>query len=189
MPHRDHLKRLPREYYRGETIVHWSMTTMGREMGWLSGVAYYRFRELLTHTAFRYAIACPMFCLMPDHVHMVWMGLFVQSDQLLAMKHFRKSMNESLRRIGFELQDQAYDHVLRADEKRDLAFREVCEYVARNPERAGLVKPDGYKTYKFTGCLVPGYPQLRPFEDGFWDELDRVICYLRKNGLSRVVGK
>ena len=36
------------------------------------------------------------------------MGLFVQSDQLLAMKQFRKSMNESLRRIGVELQDQAY---------------------------------------------------------------------------------
>ena len=138
---------------------------------------------------FRYGIACPIFCLMPDHFHMIWMGLFKESDQLLTMKHFRKSMNESLRCIRFELQDQAYDHVLRDEEKNDLAFREECEYVARNPERDGLVKPNGYQSSKFTGCVVPGYPQLRPFDDGCWDEFERVICYLRKNGLSRDVGK
>ena len=76
-----------------------------------------------------------MFCLMPDHFHMVWMGLFEESDQLLAMKHFRKSVNESLARIGVELQDQAYDHVLSDVEKQEQAFRNVCEYVSRNPEK------------------------------------------------------
>ena len=123
---------------------------------------------------------------MPDHLHMVWMGLYTESDQLRAIKHFRKSLNESLRRVGFELQDQAYDHVLRDEKRREPAFRDVCEYVARNPERAGLVEADGYRNYKFTGCIVPGYPQLRPFEDGFRDEFDRVITYLRKNCLSRL---
>ena len=75
---------------------------------------------------------------------MVWMGLLDESDQLLAMKHFRKATNETLRRIGYELQDQAYDHILRSDERQDEAFHDVCEYVARNPERAGLVPVDGY---------------------------------------------
>jgi len=75
--------------------------------------------------------------------------------------------------------------VLRSDERQDEAFHDVCEYVARNPERAGLVPVDGYSGYKFSGCLVPGYPQLRPFDDGFWNEFDRVISYLRANGLFR----
>ncbi len=185
MTKRDHLNRLAQEYYQGESVVHWSLTLRDRQSGWLNGLFYYRFRELLTHTSFRYGIACPMFCLMPDHFHMVWMGLFEESDQLLAMRHFRKSVNESLARIGVELQDQAYDHVLSDGEKQEQAFRDVCEYISRNPERAGLVELDGYKEYPFTGCLVPGYPQLRPFEATFWNELDRVISFIRKNGLVR----
>jgi putative transposase len=185
MTTRDHLQRLPPEHYHGQSIVHWSLTIRDRRAGWLNGIFYYRFRELLTHTAFRYGIACPIFCLMPDHFHQVWMGLFDDSDQLLAMKHFRKSVNESLVRIEHKLQDQAYDHVLRDDERQEGAFREVCEYVARNPERAGLAELDGYKDYCFTGCLIPGYPQLRPFEPDFWNEFGRVISFIRKDGLVR----
>ena len=186
MAKRDHLKRLPPEYYRGDAIVHWSSTILGRKQGWLTPIFFYRFRELLTHSAFRYGIACPIFCLMPDHFHIVWMGLFSHSDQLLAMKHFRKSVNESLRRINFELQDQSYDHVLKEDERKTEAFRQVCEYVARNPERAGLIEVDGYAAYKFSGCLLPGYPQLRPVDPTYWDEFDRVVSYLRNEGLFRI---
>ena len=183
---RNHLRRLDAEHYRGLAVVHWSMTLGHRRTGWLNAVFYYRFRELLTHAAFRYGVACPIFCLMPDHFHLLWMGLFEDSDQLLAMKHFRKSVNESLARIEYELQDQAYDHVLREDEKQEQAFKDVCEYIARNPERAELIEQDGYRDYPFTGSLVPGYPQLRPFESAFWDEFDRVISFIRKNGLSRL---
>lgn len=185
MSNRNHLKRLPPEFYQGEAIVHWSSTIKDRQQSWLNAAFLYRFRELLTHTVFRYQIVCPIFCLMPDHFHMIWMGLFTESDQLLAMKHFRKSVNESLHRIGCELQDQAYDHVLKEEESLEPAFRDVCDYVARNPERAGLVPPEEYCTYKCSGCLVPGYPQLRPFDEGFWNEYDRIVSYLRASGLFR----
>ena len=185
MNKRDHLKRLPQEYYRGTAIIHWSLTMLERKQGWLTIAFLYRFRELMTHTMFRYGIACPIFCLMPDHFHMIWTGLFDESDQLLAMKHIRKSVNESLRRVGFELQDQSYEHVLKGEEKIAQAFQDGCNYVARNPERAGLIEVDGYEKYRFTGCVIPGYPQLRPFEEGFWTEFDKVISYLRKEGLFR----
>jgi REP element-mobilizing transposase RayT len=182
---REHLKRLPPEHYRGSAMVHWSLTIRGRKTGWLTAPFYYRFRELLAHSTFRYGFACPMFCLMPDHFHMLWMGLFDGSDQLLAMKHFRKSVNESLKRTEFELQDQAFDHVLTESEHSETAFRKVADYIARNPERSGLVAVDEYATYPFTGCLVPGYPQLRPFDVGYWDEFDRTVSYSRKEGLMR----
>ena len=185
MSKRDHLRRLPPEHYRGDAIVHWSWAMRDRREGWLSATFYYRFRELLTHTAFRYGIACPIFCLMPDHLHMVWMGLFESSDQRLAIRHFSKSCNESLNRIGFELQDQPYDHVFTEDERKDQEFQNTCMYIARNPERAGLVEIDGYSKYRFSGCLVPGYPQLRLFTDGFGDEFDRIISYLKREGMCR----
>jgi REP element-mobilizing transposase RayT len=185
MKKRDHLKRLPAEYYRGDAIVHWNLTIRDRKVGWLSSLFYYRFRELLTHTAFRYEIACPIFCLMPDHFHMLWMGLSRSSDQLLAMRYFRTVTNESLKRLGYELQDQAYDHVLRADERYESGFREIVDYIARNPERAQLVGVDQFASYKFTGCLVPGYPALRLFTPDFWDEFHRIIPFLRAQGVSR----
>jgi len=185
MNKRDHLRRLDPGHYRGTAIVHWSFSTRDRKKGWLSGLFYYRFRELLTHTSFRYGLACPIFCLMPDHIHLLWMGLFDGSDQLPALQHFRKSLNDSLRRIDFELQDQAYDHVLRDNERQGQAFHGVCEYIARNAERAGLVEVDHYQAYPYTGCLVPGYPKLRPFEASFWDDFDRVVSSIRANGLFR----
>jgi len=186
MNQRDHLKRLSREHYQSEAIVHWSLTILKRRSGWLSAAFYYRFRELLAHTLFRYGLACPIYCLMPDHLHLVWMGLCQGSDQLNAIKHFRPRCNDSLGRLGFELQDQAYDHVFKDDERRDTEFRNACQYIARNPERAGLVGTDEYASYGYTGCLVPGYPELRPFDPDYWDRFDKVISYLRKHGLMRV---
>ncbi|WP_372719828.1 hypothetical protein [Novipirellula sp.] len=185
MNKRDHLRRLERKHYQGDAIVHWTLTMVDRKRGWLSAMFLYRFRELLTHTLFRYGLASPLFCLMPDHIHMVWMGLCDGSDQLNAMKHFRPRCNESLERIGFDIQDQAFDHVFTDEERRDTEFRNVCQYIARNPERAGLVEPDAFASYRFTGCLVPGYPELRPFVADYWDRFDKVMSFLRKDGLMR----
>ena len=123
---------------------------------------------------------------MPDHLHLVWIGLCDGSDQLNAVKHFRTWCNESLQKIGFELQDQPYDHVLVDEERREADFRNACEYIARNPERAGLVGPDEFASYRFSGCLVPGYPGLRPFEPEYWEEFDRIVSFLRKDGLMRL---
>ena len=154
-----------------------------RRTGWLDARFYYRFRELLTHAQFRFAIASPVFCLMPDHMHLMWIGILESSDQKLAMKHLRKRVNESLGKIGFELQDQPYDHVLTEEERQEEAFITICEYIARNPERAGLVGVDEFAKYGYSGCLVPGYPELKPFEPDFWMRFDRAVSYLRKNGV------
>ncbi len=111
----------------------------------------------------------------------MWMGFAETSDQRLAMRHLRTRVNGSLERIGFELQDQSYDHVLKAEERQEAAFMATCEYIARNPERAGLVATDGYSDYPYSSCLVPGYPELNPFESDFWIRFDRTISFLRKN--------
>jgi hypothetical protein len=186
MPHRDHLRRLSREYYQGDAIVHWTINVLDRRVGWLSGLFLYRFRELLTHTLFRYGLVCPVYCLMPDHMHLVWMGITQGSDQLNAMKHFRPRCDESLKRIGYSLQDQAYDHVLKEEECRQNEFRNLIEYIARNPERADLVECDDYRKYAYTGVLVPGYPELRIFDVDFWNRFDKIVSNLRAYGFQRI---
>ncbi len=181
----DHLKRLPREYYRGQAYVHWSLSMQDRATGWLIPIFYYKFREILTHTMFRYGICCPIYCCMPDHIHLLWVGILESSDQQNAVKFFRAQLNHVLEKLGAELQQQPYDHVLSEDQRERAAFENVAEYIARNPERARLVEPDHFADYKFTGCLVPGYPDLTPFQDNYWDLFWRIYSRLRDSGLVR----
>ena len=60
------------------------------------------------------------------------------------------------------------------------ALEAVIEYVARNPERAGLVVEDQFASYAFTGCVIPGYPQMRLFEADSWERLWRTISFLKR---------
>jgi putative transposase len=179
----DYLRRLPAEFYRGRAAVHWSMTLEDRKTGWLIPIFYYKFRELLTHAAFRYSFYCPIYCLMPDHIHMLWLGLSDHADQLLAARYLRAQLNRVLEKLGAQLQLQGYDHVLREDERQGEAFEAVVEYIARNPERAGLVPVDGFRTYQYTGCLIPGYPDLSPWRPGYWPLFWRLVNQFGKSGL------
>src|SRR6476620_8883698 len=97
---RDYLRRLPPEHYRGRAIVHWSMAMEDRETGWLVPIFYYKFRELLTHTMFRYGLCCPIYCCMPDHLHLLWVGILDGSDQRNAVKFFRAQLNPVLGKLG-----------------------------------------------------------------------------------------
>ena len=114
----DYLRRLPAEYYRGQAYVHWSMTMEDRKTGWLVPIFYYKFREILTHAAFRYGFCCPIYCLMPDHLHLLWVGILDSSDQRVAARYFRRQLNPVLMKLGTRLQLQGYDHVL-GDEERE----------------------------------------------------------------------
>lgn len=182
----DFLRRLPPEYYRGRAYVHWSLTVEDRKTGWLIPTFYYKFREILTHAAFRYSFCCPVYCCMPDHIHLLWAGIAESADQRIAMRYFRKQLNVVLEKLDCRFQLQPFDHVLCDDERQESAFEAVAEYIARNPERRGLVPADGYAQYKFTGCLVPGYPELKPFELDYWSHFWRTYSYLQQHGLQTV---
>ncbi len=183
----DYLKRLPRAYYQGLAYVHWTISIRYRRIGWLTEMFHLKYRELLTHTMFRYGVTCPIYCVMPDHIHLLWIGLFAGSDQLNAMKYFRRHLNGQLREIGYAVQSQSYDNVLREEEIQRDAFEEICDYIARNPERKKLVTQEAFRSYPFTGCLVPGAPELHFGDDGYWDSFWRITSASRKSGLIKNV--
>ncbi len=187
MPNESHdaLPRLEPDRYRGQAYVHWVMTIHNRKTGWLVPLFYYKFREILTHTAFRYAFVCPIYCLMPDHMHFLWLGIDDRSDQLKACEYFRKRLGEPLSKLGVEFQHQPYDHVLKDEERLENEVCNLVEYIARNPERKHLVPADQFKSYPYTNCLVPGYPELQIWQPDFWTRFWRCYSFLRKNGLFR----
>lgn len=151
-----HLPRLAREDYRGLAVVHWVHTIADRSTGWLDAEFHHRFREILLHAAARRQFLCPAYCLMPDHLHLVWMGTRPATDLYLANRWLRREINHQLRGKDCRLQHQAYDRVLRPQERRRHAFESLVAYVLENPIRSGISNRSAY-----TGMVVPGYPSLR----------------------------
>src|SRR5437870_2584171 len=113
---RFYLPRLPREYYQGDAVVHWTLPIFHRRQGWLDERFHSAFREMLLHTAAREGLFCPTYCLMPDHLHLVWMGLRPDSDQLNGMAFLRAHLEPKLAPQKF--QQQGHDHVLKEEERR-----------------------------------------------------------------------
>jgi REP element-mobilizing transposase RayT len=161
------------------------MTMQDRKTGWLIPIFYYKFREILTHTAFRFGFCCPIYCCMPDHLHLLWVGILDTCDQRRAARYFRRQLNPILEKLGATFQKQPYDHVLWEEHRERAAFEDVVEYIARNPERAGLVQEGAYRSYPYAGCLVPGYPELTLWQHDYWERFWRIYGILRCKGLTR----
>lgn len=166
----EHLPRLEPEYYRGFAVVHWIMAVDERATGWVDERFHLCWREVLLHALARYEMFCPAYCLMPDHVHLVWMGVSEASDQRNAMKFFRTNTTPML--MPRSWQRQPYDHVLRDEERKSDAFATICHYVFENPVRKGLC--GRWQEYPFLGAMVPGYPSLDPRADEFWEIFWRI---------------
>ena len=120
----------------------------------------------MLHAAVREQLFCPAYCLMPDHLHLIWMGLRRASDQLNAMKFLRTHLEPALGG-GREWQHQPHDHVLREEERRRNAFASFCFYTLANPVRDELVKKES--DWPYSGAIIPGYPSVHPLADGFWE--------------------
>ena len=145
-------------------MVHWTLPIFDRATGWLSDAFHATFRELMLHAAAREQLLCPTYCLMPDHLHLLWMGLARESDQLNGMSFLRTYLEPAL--VPAKFQPQAHDHVLRAEQRRRNAFASVSLYVLENPVRAGLVaRPD---QWSFSRAIIPGYPTLSPLQPDYW---------------------
>jgi len=163
---RSHLPRLPRIWYQGRAAVLWTHTTEVRATGWLGPEFYARFREVMLHACARYALACPAYVLMPDHGHVLWLGLGASSDQWEATRFLRKHLARLLGPV--RLQDRAHDHVLRENEREKGALASACQYIWENPQRAGFIAK--WEEWPFAGAMLVGYPNLDPREAGYWEE-------------------
>ena len=90
-----HLPRLAPVFYQGDAVIHWSLNIKERQTGWLTEGFDCAFRELMLHTSARERLFCPTYCLMPDHMHIVWMGLKAESDQRRGMAFFRTYLSKT----------------------------------------------------------------------------------------------
>ncbi len=177
-----YLPRLPREHYQADAVVFWTLTVFDKAQGWLTPAFHHYFRELMFHTAAREGLLCPIYCLMPDHLHLIWMGLRLDSDQFTGMAFLRTYLEPELKPAKF--QPQAQDEVLREEQRKRNAFAKVCFYIAANPVRAGLTGEK--EIWPFMGCVVPGYPRLYLMDEDFWPTFWRLYGKLRHTDAGNI---
>lgn len=169
-----HLPRLRPESYRGLAFVHWTLTVESRATGWLTPVFHQSWREILLHACSRCQVACPAYVLMPDHIHLLGLGLDANSDQRPAVEFLRKELRASLSPATW--QHQAHDHVLREEHRKHGAFQIVAQYILENSVRAGLVRR--IADYPFLGSCVAGYPGLDVTQPDYWERFWRIYNWL-----------
>jgi putative transposase len=172
-PEWHHFPRLEPEFYRGFAVVQWTITLERPTTGWLDDRFHFQFRELMLHAAAREGLLCPAYVLMPDHAHLLWMGLHLGTDQRNAMRFLRKHLAAEFRRrssngVEFTLQKQSHDSVLREKDRLRGAFEKACFYVLDNPRRKKLVEHP--RIWPYLGAVVPGYPFLHPLAENFWEQ-------------------
>ena len=170
-----HLPRLSPEHYQGLAMVHWTMTLADRAVIHLDDLFHTRVRELLLHATVQQRVFFPAYCLMPDHLHLLAVGTSPGSDQLLAIRFIRSHLGALLLApLGLRLQKQAFDHVLREEERERGAFQSAAFYILENPVRKGLAESGA--AWSFSGCVVPGHPEWAVFHPQYWEAFWRVYA-------------
>ena len=134
----------------------------------------------LVHILVRYDLVCPGYVLMPDHLHLLLMGMNPDADQVLAARKLRYRINLLLQPL--RLQKQGHDHVLRGQGSDRDALYKTWYYIAQNPVRAGLV--EDWRMYPYLGAMIPGYPHPDPRRDDFWDSFWKLYAMVlqKSNG-------
>jgi putative transposase len=142
--------RLDPEEYLGEK---WFFITMccghrkpvfltKKDGGWI--VAILR-AEAATHQ-----FLVDAFCVMPDHLHFLALGMAPASNLLAFAKSFKQKTAYSYqKKHGLKLwQKNFYDHILRPNESP----AHVAAYIWMNPVRKGLCK--NFEEYPFSGSFT-----------------------------------
>jgi REP element-mobilizing transposase RayT len=139
---------------------------------------------MMLHASAREGLLCPAYCLMPDHIHLVWLGLRKATDQRNGMKFLRAQLGPFLKPAKF--QHQAHDHVLTTGQRQRNAFGIACaDYVTLNPLKAGLVKKPS--DWPYLGAIIPGNPRAHPLGDGYWPWFWKHYFAVREVGIEKRV--
>ncbi|MBI1817442.1 MAG: transposase [Deltaproteobacteria bacterium] len=139
---------MPRALYRGQVIVAVTARIADRQPVFADSDIVHVFVELLKIAADKHSGRVPIYCFMPDHVHVVLEGQTSGADTWRSMVTFKQQSGLWLsRHVGARWQKDFFDHIIRADE--DVAAQ--IRYVANNPVRKGLVSD--WRSYPFTGAI------------------------------------
>lgn len=154
--------RLPDAAYHGRKGVSFTACEAARQPLLACDEVFGMLAKTLAEAAQRHGCSVPIFCLMPDHLHVLILGLSDASRPRLAMNRFKQKSGEWLaaHRPDLRWQKDFYDRIVRQKE----GYENVARYLALNPVRAGFAE-DVY-AWPYTGSI--GYELREIIEDAWW---------------------
>lgn len=128
--------RLPREEYVGQKTVSYTLCVEPRVPLFTAARVVESFVAILGEEIAKHRCRVPVYCFMPDHLHLMVQGLEEDSDLLTPMDRLklRGGILRGMLKLPGKLQSNYYDHIVRSSED----WRHQARYIALNPVRAGL---------------------------------------------------
>ena len=140
--------RLPLHLYRGDRACAFTACLKERAPAFLTLESVAPHVAYLAKASGEFRCVVPIYCFMPDHLHVMFKGLGEGADTLAAMRKFKLLSGLWFHRKHLEgWQENFHDHVVRGTED----WRAHAKYISRNPVRQGLVG-DPFE-YPFLGSL------------------------------------
>jgi len=136
-PIRERPHRLPDSHYVGQKAVVFTVCTDGRRNGLHRPDIAEPLIELFEKSLTDHNCRCAIYCIMPDHVHVMIIGNADDSDTKKAFVSFKirsgrwLTLNSTLR-----WQKNYWDHIVRYFE----TWESQARYIALNPVRKGLAE-------------------------------------------------
>lgn len=150
---REKKHRLPKEFYKGEISAAFTLCLDKQSVAAGFSLRDSEIEECLRNLLFTVAgkneCIIPVYCLMPDHQHLIMTGSKPEANLWQAIVQYKQKTGYwmSIHRPGMRWQKDFYDHILRKNE--DIAVQ--VKYILDNPVRKGLVK--NWEEYPFKGAI------------------------------------
>jgi REP element-mobilizing transposase RayT len=146
MPIRERRHRLPKNLYKGKTVVAITACIKDRKTPFTNGEIVNIIKDFLFEASDKFLCKVLCFCFMPDHLHFVLLGETKGSNCLQATHLFKQKSGYLFSKNGFffRWQKDFYDHILRKDEDLIKQIR----YIMENPVRKGLAT--NWKNYPYS---------------------------------------
>lgn len=161
-PPRERKHRLPEAAYYGKKCVAFTANEARRKPLLACDEVHDALRAILATAAREHGCTVPVYCLMPDHLHVLLLGTDDASRPKRAMERFKYLSGIWFQqcRPDLDWQKDFYDRIVRRSEGLDAQAR----YVALNPVRKGLA-PDIF-AWPYTGSIR--YDLREVLLDAWW---------------------
>ena len=141
--------RLSENDYKGEVSVSFTLCVKDRVRLFRDESIVADFRNILANLIDRFSCIIPIYCFMPDHQHVLVIGIKEKADTLSFIKAYKQSTGFwlSKNKIDARWQKDFFDHIVRKEEN----LVNVIKYILDNPVRKGLV--ENWQDYPFKGAI------------------------------------
>ncbi len=166
--------RLPAENYVGRRRYFITLCCDRRRRFLAQSSLAARIVQILRATALHHNMAVYTYCLMPDHLHALVIGLEPTSDLSIFVMDFKRKATAEFQSSNLSSlwQKKFYDYILRSNDSND----RVAAYIWMNPVRKGLcTKPQDYPySGSFASDWKPSLDLTNPWIPSWKQPVSRV---------------